>query len=125
MPSCGDDTPLAALLALLRGAGVLATSMRCIRLLRGMLHAREPARVVPMPELPDVEGFRRLFAHRAAGKRVLSVWSDRSELRNTNPARLRRELVSRVFAAPRRHGKWLICPTGAPTRRPCGAAYGL
>ncbi|HEX8791005.1 MAG TPA: DNA-formamidopyrimidine glycosylase family protein [Polyangiaceae bacterium] len=67
-----------------------------------------------MPELPDVEGFRQTFARRARGKRVTGVWSDRSELRNTNPTRLDRELRDRVFDEPRRHGKWLICPTDAP-----------
>ncbi len=64
-----------------------------------------------MPELPDVEGFRQTFARRARGKRVNGVWSDRDELRNTNPTRLDRELRGRVFEVPRRHGKWLICPT--------------
>lgn len=64
-----------------------------------------------MPELPDVEGFRRTFARYARGKRVTGVWSDRDELRNTNPTRLDRELRGRVFTTPHRHGKWLVCPT--------------
>lgn len=67
-----------------------------------------------MPELPDVEGFRRTFARYASGKRVNGVWSDHNELRNTNPTRLDRELRGHVFAAPHRHGKWLVCPSDGP-----------
>lgn len=63
-----------------------------------------------MPELPDVEGFRRI-AGRMAGRRI-----DRTEvldagvLRDVGTGRLRRQLSGRVIAAPRRHGKWLIAP---------------
>jgi formamidopyrimidine-DNA glycosylase len=67
-----------------------------------------------MPELPDVEGFRRTFQRYAQGKPVAGVWSDRDELRNTNPTHLDRELRGCVFAAPRRHGKWLVCATERP-----------
>jgi formamidopyrimidine-DNA glycosylase len=67
-----------------------------------------------VPELPDVEGFRRTFERYARGKRVAGVWSDRSELRNTNPTRLDRELRGRLFAGPYRHGKWLVCATEGP-----------
>ncbi len=63
-----------------------------------------------MPELPDVEGYRRFFQRHGTGKRVTGVWADRTELRNTNPTRLARELTGRAFERPRRHGKWLICP---------------
>jgi formamidopyrimidine-DNA glycosylase len=61
-----------------------------------------------------VEGYRCTFDRYARGKRVLGVWSDRGELRNTNPTRLDRELRGRVFAAPHRHGKWMICATDGP-----------
>ena len=67
-----------------------------------------------MPELPDVEGFRRTFQRYAGGNLVTGVWSDRDELRNTNPTRLDRELRGHVFGAPRRHGKWLVCTTEGP-----------
>jgi formamidopyrimidine-DNA glycosylase len=67
-----------------------------------------------VPELPDVEGFRRTFQRSAQGKRVAGVWSDRNELRNTNPTHLDRVLRGQVFAAPRRHGKWLVCATDGP-----------
>ncbi len=67
-----------------------------------------------MPELPDVEGFRRTFERHTRGKRLAGVWSDRDELRNTNPTHLDRVLRGREFAAPRRHGKWLVCRTDGP-----------
>lgn len=67
-----------------------------------------------MPELPDVEDSRRIFNRHAERKRLDGVWSDRNELRNTNPTRLDRELRGRVFAAAHRHGKWLVCPTDGP-----------
>lgn len=69
-----------------------------------------------MPELPDVEGFRRTFARHAAGKRVLRVYDvDQGLLRNSSPAGLGRALRDRRFSAPRRHGKLLICPAEGPT----------
>jgi formamidopyrimidine-DNA glycosylase len=65
-----------------------------------------------VPELPDVEGFRRTFAHHAEGKRVHGVRAvDRGMLRNSSPAGLGRALSGQRFAGPRRHGKLLICPT--------------
>ena len=69
-----------------------------------------------MPELPDVEGFRRYFARHARGKRVRGVEVPaRDILRNTSPQRLARSLRGRRFGAPDRHGKWLLAPTGGPT----------
>jgi formamidopyrimidine-DNA glycosylase len=69
-----------------------------------------------VPELPDVEGFRRVFATHAAGKRIRGVHRvDRSMLRNVGAARLARALEGRQFTSPRRHGKLLICPTDGPT----------
>ncbi len=68
-----------------------------------------------MPELPDVEGFRRTFARHAAGKRIRGVRSvDRGMLRNSSPAGLGRALRGRRFGRPRRHGKLLVCPTDGP-----------
>jgi formamidopyrimidine-DNA glycosylase len=65
-----------------------------------------------VPELPDVEGFRRTFAKRATGKRVRAVrWIDSSMLRNTSPQGLARALKGRRFDSPERQGKLLICPT--------------
>ncbi len=69
-----------------------------------------------MPELPDVEGFRRTFNRHAAGKRVSAVRGvDRSMLRNTSPQGLSRALKGRRFDAAERHGKLLICPAEQKT----------
>lgn len=70
-----------------------------------------------MPELPDVEGFLRLFRRRAAGRRVERVEvPDRGVLRNTSPQGLGRALRGRKLERPHRHGKWLLAPTdGEPT----------
>jgi formamidopyrimidine-DNA glycosylase len=68
-----------------------------------------------MPELPDVEGFRRYFARYAAGRQVTAVEvADRDLVRNTTPQGLARRLVGRRFSKPGRHGKWLIAPNGGP-----------
>ncbi|MFD7502935.1 Fpg/Nei family DNA glycosylase [Streptomyces sp. NPDC059850] len=69
-----------------------------------------------MPELPDVEGFRRTLSSCAQGHRIERVEvADPGVLRGVTAARLRRELEGRRFAAPRRHGKWLIAPTEGAT----------
>jgi formamidopyrimidine-DNA glycosylase len=68
-----------------------------------------------VPELPDVEGFRRTFARHAAGKRVHGVRGvDRTLLRNSSASGLGRVLGGRRFGQPRRHGKLLVCPTDGP-----------
>ncbi|TMK42337.1 MAG: Fpg/Nei family DNA glycosylase [Actinobacteria bacterium] len=68
-----------------------------------------------MPELPDVEGFRRTFARHAANKTVSRVEAvDRTMTRKTSPRSLARALARRRFRDPYRHGKLLICPTGGP-----------
>lgn len=64
-----------------------------------------------MPELPDVEGFRRTFDRYAARKRVRAVSGvDRSMLRNTSPRALSRAFAGKRFGTAERHGKLLICP---------------
>ncbi|MCW2655691.1 MAG: formamidopyrimidine-DNA glycosylase [Mycobacterium sp.] len=69
-----------------------------------------------MPELPDVEGFRRDLAATLPGQRVRRVdVRDAGVLRNTSAATLERNLRGRRFGTPRRHGKWLILPTDGPT----------
>lgn len=68
-----------------------------------------------MPELPDVEGFRRALADTLPGRRVREVdVRDQGVLRNTTARALARNLVGHRFTAPRRHGKWLILPTDGP-----------
>lgn len=69
-----------------------------------------------MPELPDVEGFRRELAEHAQGRRVERVTAPGPEvLRNTTPQGLGRALKGRRFQAPERHGKWLLARTDGST----------
>jgi formamidopyrimidine-DNA glycosylase len=66
-----------------------------------------------MPELPDVDGFRRVLAGNAVGRRIEAVRvHDPAMLRQGTPQGLGRALKGRRFAEPRRHGKWLIAPAG-------------
>ena len=61
-----------------------------------------------MPELPDVEGFRR-EARKAAGRRIERVEAvDATLLRGGRAAAVNGER----FGDPVRHGKWLIFPAG-------------
>ena len=69
-----------------------------------------------MPELPNVEGFRRSLADTLPGRVVRDVEvRDAGVLRNTTARALGRNLSGRRFGTPRRHGKWLILPTDGPT----------
>ena len=69
-----------------------------------------------MPELPDVEGFRRTFRRHATGKTVRRVHDvDRTMLRGTTAQALARRLGGRRFQRPERHGKLLLCGTDGPT----------
>jgi formamidopyrimidine-DNA glycosylase len=62
-----------------------------------------------VPELPDVEGFRRVLSGNAAGKRIEAIEApDRTLLRNTTPTALGQALTGHRFREPDRHGKWLI-----------------
>jgi formamidopyrimidine-DNA glycosylase len=68
-----------------------------------------------VPELPDVEGFRRTFAKYATGKKLRALrWTDRSMLRDTTPGVLARALTGTRFSEPERQGKLLICFTDGP-----------
>lgn len=67
-----------------------------------------------MPELPDVEGFRRV-ADNAVGQRLTVVEViDPSVLRNTTGPKLSRRLVGHRFAPPARRGKWLVVNFDSP-----------
>jgi formamidopyrimidine-DNA glycosylase len=69
-----------------------------------------------MPELPDVEGYRRDLTKHLPGYCVLRVQvRDKGVLRNRTPAEFTRQLTGRRFAVPSRLGKWLILPTNGPT----------
>jgi formamidopyrimidine-DNA glycosylase len=66
-----------------------------------------------VPELPDVEGFRRTLQRHAAGRAVRSVEvADRPLLRNTTPQALGRAIAGRRLSRPDRHGKWIVAPVG-------------
>jgi formamidopyrimidine-DNA glycosylase len=65
-----------------------------------------------LPELPDVEGFRRVLARHARAGRIRDVLvRDTGVLRGTDSRRFARVLRGRRFVRPQRHGKWLIART--------------
>lgn len=67
-----------------------------------------------MPELPDVEGFRRVLSEHT-GKPIRAVRvRDPGVLRGISARRLAGALRGHRFERPRRHGKWLIAPAGEP-----------
>jgi formamidopyrimidine-DNA glycosylase len=69
-----------------------------------------------VPELPDVEGFRRVLADNAKGRPVKAVAvADRGMVRNRTPQALGRALKGRRFREPQRHGKWVLAPIGDVT----------
>jgi formamidopyrimidine-DNA glycosylase len=69
-----------------------------------------------MPELPDVEGFRRVLADHAVGARIERVdVSDAGVLRGVTASELDAALRDQRFSEPDRHGKWLIAGTSGPT----------
>jgi formamidopyrimidine-DNA glycosylase len=62
-----------------------------------------------VPELPDVEGFRRVLAEHGSGRRVEETEvPDPSVLRNATPEVVARALRGHRFEEPERHGKWLL-----------------
>lgn len=67
-----------------------------------------------MPELPDVESFRRVLASHAVDRRIERVdVTDAGVLRGIGAQRFAEALGGRRFGQPRRQGKWLIVPTDA------------
>jgi len=65
-----------------------------------------------MPELPDVEHFRRFFVRHAVGRTIAEVTADPTIVRNATPEALQGALAGRRFdAEPERIGKWLTCWT--------------
>ena len=67
-----------------------------------------------MPELPDVEAYRRFFLTHAAGRTVRGLWADPTIVRNATPAALAGALKGRRLEEPQRLGKWLIGWTDGP-----------
>ena len=69
-----------------------------------------------MPELPDVEGFRKVFESCAKGRIVRRVEvRDAGVLHGVNARRLRDALEGRRFTRAERRGKRLLAHTGGPT----------
>ncbi|MGW2723006.1 DNA-formamidopyrimidine glycosylase family protein [Streptomyces sp. NPDC001492] len=69
-----------------------------------------------MPELPDVEGFRKVFVDCAKGRLIRHVdVRDAGVLHGVGARRLREALEGRRFTGAERHGKWLLARTGRPT----------
>ncbi len=68
-----------------------------------------------MPELPDVESYRRFFRDHATGRTVRGVVvPDPTIVRNATPLALARALRGHRFEEPERIGKWLLCWTDGP-----------
>lgn len=68
-----------------------------------------------MPELPDVEHFRRFLSHHATGRRIERVLvTDPGILRGVEAEPLDRALKGHRFLEPDRHGKWLVAWTTGP-----------
>ncbi|WP_020575659.1 Fpg/Nei family DNA glycosylase [Actinopolymorpha alba] len=71
-----------------------------------------------MPELPDVEGFRRVLAQHAVDRPITRVEVlDPQVLRDTSPRQLTTALPGTDLAKPRRYGKWLMAPVHQPGHR--------
>lgn len=69
-----------------------------------------------MPELPDVEGFRKVLESCAQGRIIRRVdVRDTGVLHGVSTRRLRDALEGRRFTKPERQGKWLLAHTGGPT----------
>ena len=69
-----------------------------------------------MPELPDVEHLRRIWARHAPGRSVERVVTlDPAIVRNASPAEVDNAMRGHRLEEPTRHGKWLIAPTTGPS----------
>jgi formamidopyrimidine-DNA glycosylase len=65
-----------------------------------------------VPELPDVEGYRRTLRDHALGKRIRAVDAiDPAVVRNATARTASSALVRHTFVAEERRGKWLIART--------------
>ncbi len=68
-----------------------------------------------MPELPEVEVYRRGFERNALGRTVVSIeLTDRRILHHTSIAALRQGLSNRTFRTTARHGKHFFAGTDGP-----------
>ncbi|MFL5892907.1 MAG: Fpg/Nei family DNA glycosylase [Solirubrobacterales bacterium] len=68
-----------------------------------------------MPELPDVEGFRRYWSRYLTGERIRRIEVPAPAIvRNRSARALGRALAGRRFERPDRHGKWMLAPADGP-----------
>src|SRR2546423_12593515 len=68
-----------------------------------------------MPELPDVEGFRRRLERHGRGRRIGTVdVLDAGVVRNASTATLRRRLTGRRLSRPERRGQGGLGPPHGP-----------
>jgi formamidopyrimidine-DNA glycosylase len=68
-----------------------------------------------VPELPDVEHYRRVLAEHGTGRRIERVvTTDEGILRGVDGVSLDRALRGSTLVEPERHGKWLIAWTTGP-----------
>lgn len=65
-----------------------------------------------MPELPDVEAYRRHLAETSLNRTVDHVTVRDDRLLNMAPSTLRRRLTGACFRSARRRGKWLLAEMG-------------
>jgi formamidopyrimidine-DNA glycosylase len=73
-------------------------------------------RVQAVPELPDVEGFRRLFQSHLVGEEVTAVEvRDPGVVRGRSAQDFVKRLTGRRFSETERRGKWLLAPSDGPT----------
>jgi formamidopyrimidine-DNA glycosylase len=69
-----------------------------------------------VPELPDIEGFRRILQDHVVGSRIERVQvCDPGVVRERSSADFVRQLEGRRFGQPERRGKWLLARTEGPT----------
>jgi formamidopyrimidine-DNA glycosylase len=69
-----------------------------------------------VPELPDIEGFRRLLQNHVVGETVTTVEvRDPGVVRGRSAQDFVQQLEGRRFGEPDRRGKWLVAPSDGPT----------
>jgi formamidopyrimidine-DNA glycosylase len=69
-----------------------------------------------VPELPDVEGFRRVLEDHAIGERIARVdVLDEGVVHGTSGAAFERRLAGLAITRTERRGKWLLAQTNGPT----------
>jgi formamidopyrimidine-DNA glycosylase len=65
-----------------------------------------------MPELPDVEAYRRRLMDAGLDKRIEHVAVRKRRVLTVTPGTLRRHLKGKRLTETRRHGKWLLARIG-------------